>query len=174
MESNSTQQFAPAPALKHDDKFAIWSQQLDSELDDLSHRWRGQTKTWDEREKEYVWREDPNVEAVMNEAGINYLISSMKTFCNKSVTLSSFTRAEAKDLAMHRTLSLCKTLLLRKDKYNLQHQHLEDLGATVMQIFMSTALRAVGNGERNFLSKTGIEQTLRQWVGQDRGGPRVF
>jgi len=37
-----------------------------------------------------------------------------------------------------------------------------------MQIFMSTSLRAVGNGERNFLSRTGIENTIRQWVGADK------
>ena len=167
-------QYAPVPALKHNDQFAIWSQQLKEEIEDLSHRWKGEAKVWDEREKEYVWKQQENVEPVMNEAGINYLVSSMLIFCNKSMTLTSYTRNEAKDLAMHRTLALCKTLLLEKDVYKLQHQHLEDLGATIMQIFMSTAMRSVGNGERNFLSRSGIEQTVRQIMGQEKGGPKVF
>lgn len=174
MQSDSGQQYAPAGALRNDDKFAIWSQQLDAELEELSHRLNGETKEYDSGERKYVWKTGDSKNAVMNKAGVSYLISSMRSFCNKSVTLSSFTRTEAKELAFERALALVNTLVLNKKNYELKHEHLEDIGATVMQIFVSTSMRAVGNGERNFLSRTGIEQTLRQYVGQEKQGPKVF
>lgn len=169
MQSTGIPNYVPAtPPLRDNDRFAIWSQQMEAELDDLSHRWNGEIKVYSDREKKYVWEEGKDVDAVMNKAGVNYLITSMRMFCNKSNTLTSYTRDEAKNVALERTLSLCKTLVLQKDKYNLQHQHLEDIGATVMQLFMATAMRAVGNGERNFLSITGIESTVRHWLGQEK------
>lgn len=162
----------PAP-LKNDAAFATWSQQVDEVLEKIMHRWRGERERVNrDGTTEWITPEDAN--PLMNDAGIDYVISQIHPIVNKNTFLSNVTDTnEAYKIVRIKGMSVAEALLLNREKYNIKLENFKDICLSIVCFYLLALKRPVREGERKFLMNAGIEQRIEQ-VMASGGGFRIF
>lgn len=171
MSDGQQQQRFPAP-LRSDDRFAIWSQQMDDVLEKITHRWRGEREEYD-REGRKVWKTPTDANPIMNDKGVDFVISQVHAFANKNSNLSNVKDTEVYRIVRVRAFSITKSLFLDAKEYNIRAEQFEELTTSICALFFFAAMRPLASGERKFLMNTGIENVIRQF-GPGGQGPKLW
>lgn len=162
----------PAP-LKNDSRFATWSQQMDEVLEKITHRWRGERERVNrDGTTEWITPEDAN--PLMNDAGIDYVISQIHPIANKNTFLSNISdAAEAYRVARVKGMSIAEALFLNYKEYDIQPENFKDICLSIVCVYLLALKRPIREGERKFLMNAGIEQKIEQIMASG-GGFRIF
>jgi hypothetical protein len=141
---------------------------MDEVLDKVTHRWRGETEVYDSRGTR-SWERREGVKPIMNDQGIDYVISQIHLCANKNTNLSNLTKEEAYRLARISGMSTATALFLNYEKYAIDSDHFVSLCVAITDLYLKASMRAVVQGERTFLTRTGIEQNIQQVLSEGKG-----
>ena len=162
----------PAP-LRDNDRFAVWSQGIDEVLEKITHRWRGEHETVS-RDGTITWVLPEISNPLMNEQGIDYVISQIHPIVNKNTFLSNVDDVkEAYRIARIKGMSIAEALFLNYKDYDIKPENFKDICLSIVCFYLLALKRPVKEGERKFLQNTGIQQEIRQMMGE-AGGFKIF
>ena len=144
-------QTPPAPTQLNPD-FTRWVEQFDDQLFYIEHALRGEVLTEANGQEQWERRGI----RLLNEKGIQYIITQIRTFTNKNTYMSYIrTEQEINKILKDFSLALLKGLSKNADNFNLYtYSHIEDIMTIAVNYAELSLRRSINGGERNFLTST--------------------
>jgi hypothetical protein len=113
-------------------------------------------------------------EPLMNDYGINSMLSFCASYANRSSVLSNYNEDEVKQIMDYAIEVLADDLVLQNDKYGIKNKEVRSgIYFTTLGLLYQALKRAYNQGDRAFFSKTSHEIVSRV-EGQRQGKKGIF
>lgn len=155
----------PSPARMRHDKQDLIQWQLDPKeiLEQVEHDFRGEYQDSDGK-----WKRKVDSKAIMNELGINSVMSILKSRISKVFNLSNFTESDVNMMALQTSMEIIEAIAENYYYWDLQFSDFDKVRNMVVHNIFATLKRGFGDGERRYLGR--IEQVIHKITSSNDGG----
>lgn len=118
-------------------------------------------------------------EQVLNERGVNFVISTLRQNINKNLFLSSLTEAKIANIGLNTGFTFCKALYWHSQEYQVAPEHFEWITQQFNNIMYFALHRALNRKEAEMIGRTVSEHLITEHHSESpkQGGismPRIF
>lgn len=137
-------------------------------LEEIEHKLRNEK--WTIRGGRGVWHKPEGTRALVNEEGINNILTLVSPLTSRAVILSYYESGEIEVRLKKILYDLCDLLRANYRKWEIQKNNLSTITNIIWMLIEASMKRALYGGEKDFLGKTTERRELIGEKGKEKGG----
>jgi len=130
-------------------------------LEEIEHKLRNER--WQIKNSRGAWSRDPNSKPLVNDDGINNILSLISPMTSRSIILSYYEKGEIEIRLVKMLDDLCDSLKVNYKRWEIDKNNLSTIVNIIWMLVEASMKRALYGGERDFLGKT---TERRETIGQ--------